>query len=164
MSFSNTHYLNVSKLFWLYNKIKLLPEIICIIKFYRKSKLGKNIFEVLRDFFLTGWWNTNTQKNKHSHQLREHSLPPFNPITFDMCVILTIKHDMLTVQVRCCFRGRAIWNKGTNQNIWVSCIWMVGHSLTIWQVINGQSKSHQLWNINWVGPPTETWDSGMSLD
>lgn len=62
----------------------------------------KNSFEVLRDLFFFGQVGgvliLIATKNNHFHQLQKQSLPPFNPITCSMSIILIVKPDMLTIQ------------------------------------------------------------------
>lgn len=130
--------------------MELPPKIMYIIKFYRRSKLEKiflSCSEVV--FFLDRLW--------------ECSLLLFNPITYSVCVIPTVKHDRLPAEWRCCLGEEALQSTCRSQIFAVSCIWRAGHSLTVRPVIHGQSWSHPWGNINWVGSPKQVWESGISL-
>ena len=50
MSLINTHSLNISKPFRLSSKMELLPQIMCVIKFYRRSKLEKIVLSCAEVF------------------------------------------------------------------------------------------------------------------
>ena len=122
------------------------------------------LFEVHRDFSWQVGEILIAMKNNHSYQLQEHSLPLFNQITCRMCVILTVKHDMLTAQLRCCLGGKRLHRTKVQPKIFgVSCVWRVVYALTVWTIIYEQSKSYQPGNINWVGSSNEIWESGSLL-